>query len=170
MTSRPVQSIGQFLYLHLTTYLKSTKMAYYIRGAVTRGVQGSQIIGQDLQAENGDWLTVLDHAETYLETSVVCFVCAAFRKALRAGLLDSLFEGWPAAAGPRVPGQSPSLANCLFRKPPRKGIWLPTKRWAWGFTLGGKDRRCEPSRSSQGRRTHDCRLPHTYLAVSRASV
>ena len=50
-------------------------------------------MGKDLQAENGDWLTVLDHAETYLETSVACFVCAAFRKALRAGLPDSSFEG-----------------------------------------------------------------------------
>jgi len=35
MTSRPVHPIGQLLYLHLTTYLKSTKMAYYILGAVT---------------------------------------------------------------------------------------------------------------------------------------
>ena len=46
------QPIGQLLYLHLTTYLKSTKMAYYIRGALTRWVQGSRIIGQIISEEN----------------------------------------------------------------------------------------------------------------------
>jgi unsaturated rhamnogalacturonyl hydrolase len=48
---------------------------------------------QDLQADNGDWHTVLDHPETYLEPSIACFVCAAFLKGLRTGLLDSSFEG-----------------------------------------------------------------------------
>lgn len=52
MTSRPVQPVGQLLYLYLTTYFKSTKMAYYLRGAVTRDVQGSQIIGQVISEEN----------------------------------------------------------------------------------------------------------------------
>jgi unsaturated rhamnogalacturonyl hydrolase len=47
---------------------------------------------QDLQADNGDWHTVLDHPETYLEASIACFVCAAFLKGLRTGLLDSSFE------------------------------------------------------------------------------
>ena len=47
---------------------------------------------RDLQADNGDWHTVLDHPETYLEPSIACFVCAAFLKGLRAGLLDSSFE------------------------------------------------------------------------------
>jgi unsaturated rhamnogalacturonyl hydrolase len=47
---------------------------------------------RDLQAESGDWHTVLDHPETYLEPSIAFFVCAAFRKAMRAGLLESSFE------------------------------------------------------------------------------
>jgi unsaturated rhamnogalacturonyl hydrolase len=47
---------------------------------------------RDLQADNGDWHTVLDHPETYLEASIAFFVCAAFWKAMRAGLLDSSFE------------------------------------------------------------------------------
>jgi unsaturated rhamnogalacturonyl hydrolase len=47
---------------------------------------------RDLQADNGEWHTVLDHPETYLEHSIACFVCAAFRKAMRAGLLDFSFE------------------------------------------------------------------------------
>ena len=47
---------------------------------------------RDLQADNGEWHTVLDHPETYLEHSIACFVCAAFLKAMRAGLLDSSFE------------------------------------------------------------------------------
>lgn len=47
---------------------------------------------RDLQANNGEWHTVLDHPETYLEHSIACFVCAAFLKAMRAGLLDSSFE------------------------------------------------------------------------------
>ena len=47
---------------------------------------------RDLQADSGDWHTVLDHPETYLEPSIACFVCAAFLKAMRAGLLDSSFE------------------------------------------------------------------------------
>jgi unsaturated rhamnogalacturonyl hydrolase len=47
---------------------------------------------RNLQADNGDWHTVLDHPETYLEPSIACFVCAAFLKGLRAGLLDSSFE------------------------------------------------------------------------------
>src|ERR1035438_907099 len=33
---------------------------------------------RDLQADNGEWHTVLDHPETYLEHSIACFVCAAF--------------------------------------------------------------------------------------------
>jgi len=45
-----------------------------------------------LQADNGNWHTVLDHPETYLESSIACFVYAAFRKAMRGGLLDASFE------------------------------------------------------------------------------
>jgi unsaturated rhamnogalacturonyl hydrolase len=47
---------------------------------------------RSLQADDGDWHTVLDHPETYLEPSIACFVCTAFLKAIRAGLLDSSFE------------------------------------------------------------------------------
>jgi unsaturated rhamnogalacturonyl hydrolase len=58
---------------------------------------------RDLQASNGNWHTVLDHQETYLESSIAFFVCAAFRKAIRAALLDSSFEecarrSWDACA------------------------------------------------------------------------
>jgi unsaturated rhamnogalacturonyl hydrolase len=47
---------------------------------------------RELQADNGNWHTILDHPETYLESSIACFVCAAFLKATRTGLLDSSFE------------------------------------------------------------------------------
>jgi len=47
---------------------------------------------RDLQADNGHWHTVLNHPETYLESSIAFFVYAAFRKAMRADLLDSTFE------------------------------------------------------------------------------
>lgn len=47
---------------------------------------------RELQAENGEWHTVLDHPETYLESSIACFVCAALLKGMRVGLLDSSFE------------------------------------------------------------------------------
>ncbi|HYM05134.1 MAG TPA: glycoside hydrolase family 88 protein [Terriglobales bacterium] len=47
---------------------------------------------RDLEADTGDWHTVLDHPETYLEASIACFVCAALRKAMRTGLLDSSFD------------------------------------------------------------------------------
>jgi unsaturated rhamnogalacturonyl hydrolase len=47
---------------------------------------------RDLQSDNGNWHTVLDHPRTYLEPSIACFVCAAFLKARRTGLLDSSFE------------------------------------------------------------------------------
>jgi unsaturated rhamnogalacturonyl hydrolase len=59
---------------------------------------------RNLQAENGHWHTVLDHPETYLENSIACFVCAAFSKAMRTGLLDLSFEectrrSWAACTG-----------------------------------------------------------------------
>lgn len=59
---------------------------------------------RNLQAENGHWHTVLDHPETYLESSIACFVCAAFLKGIRTGLLDSSFEecarrSWNAFSG-----------------------------------------------------------------------
>lgn len=47
---------------------------------------------RDLQAENGHWHTVLDHPETYLENSIASFVCAAFLKGMRFGLLDLSFQ------------------------------------------------------------------------------
>ena len=46
---------------------------------------------RDLQAENGEWHTVLNCPETYLEHSIACFVCAAFLKGMRADLLNDTF-------------------------------------------------------------------------------
>lgn len=66
-----------------------------------------------LQAVNGDWHTVLDHPTTYLENSIACFVCAAFLKGMRTGLLDSTCEecasrSWNACSGSIAPnGQLP---------------------------------------------------------------
>ncbi len=59
---------------------------------------------RDLQAENGEWHTVLNHPETYLEHSIACFVCAAFLKGVRTGLLDASFgecarRSWNAVTG-----------------------------------------------------------------------
>jgi unsaturated rhamnogalacturonyl hydrolase len=58
---------------------------------------------RDLEDANGNWHTVLDYPESYLESSIAFFVCAAFRKAIRGGLLDSSFEecarkSWDACA------------------------------------------------------------------------
>ena len=47
---------------------------------------------RNLQNESGNWHTVLDHPETYLENSIACFVCGAFLKGIRTGLLDPSFE------------------------------------------------------------------------------
>jgi unsaturated rhamnogalacturonyl hydrolase len=58
---------------------------------------------RDLEDADGNWHTVLDCPESYLESSIACFVCAAFRKSIRAGLLDSSFDecarrSWDACA------------------------------------------------------------------------
>jgi unsaturated rhamnogalacturonyl hydrolase len=42
-----------------------------------------------LQANDGNWHTVLDHSETYLENSIAAFVFTSFSKAIRHGLLDT---------------------------------------------------------------------------------
>ena len=44
-----------------------------------------------LQAPNGQWHTVLDHPETYLENSIAAFVFTSFQKAMRLALLDKSF-------------------------------------------------------------------------------
>jgi unsaturated rhamnogalacturonyl hydrolase len=62
------------------------------RNALLAAFRGLAAAMRDSQAENGHWHTVLDHPETYLENSVACFVCVAFFKGMRVGLLDSSFE------------------------------------------------------------------------------
>ena len=57
-----------------------------------------------LQNENGEWHTVLNHPETYLEHSIACFVCAALLKGMRTGLLEASFgecalRSWNALTG-----------------------------------------------------------------------
>lgn len=47
---------------------------------------------RDCQAHDGNWHTVLDHPETYLENSIAAFVCAAFLKGIQNGLLDPSYE------------------------------------------------------------------------------
>jgi unsaturated rhamnogalacturonyl hydrolase len=46
---------------------------------------------KDLQSDGGHWHTVLNEPATYLENSIAAFVCAAFLKAMRHGLLDHSF-------------------------------------------------------------------------------
>lgn len=62
------------------------------REALLANLRGMADALRKLQSENGAWHTVLDHPETYLESSIACFVCAGFLKAMRTGLLDSSFE------------------------------------------------------------------------------
>jgi unsaturated rhamnogalacturonyl hydrolase len=59
---------------------------------------------RDLQTESGQWHTVLNCPETYLEHSIACFVCAALLKGMRTGLLDDTFgecarRSWNALTG-----------------------------------------------------------------------
>ena len=59
---------------------------------------------RDLQAENGEWHTVLNYPETYLEHSIAGFACTAFLKGMRTGLLDDTFaecarRSWNALIG-----------------------------------------------------------------------
>jgi unsaturated rhamnogalacturonyl hydrolase len=46
---------------------------------------------RDLQDADGNWHTILNHPETYLENSIAAFVFSAFRKAMRFNLLDFSF-------------------------------------------------------------------------------
>lgn len=62
------------------------------REALVANLRSMASVLRDLQSENGHWHTVLDHPETYLESSISCFDCAAFLKGMRTGLLDFSFE------------------------------------------------------------------------------
>jgi unsaturated rhamnogalacturonyl hydrolase len=61
------------------------------RNGLLRNLQEMAVTLRTLQDADGNWHTVLNHPETYLENSIAAFVFAAFRKAMRFNLLDSTF-------------------------------------------------------------------------------
>ena len=61
------------------------------RERLLENLQGMAGALRDLQEDDGNWHTVLNHPETYLENSIAAFVFAAFSKAMRFNLLDSSF-------------------------------------------------------------------------------
>lgn len=72
--------------------------------ALMKNLKGMARALKHLQSESGAWHTVLDHPETYLESSIACFVCAGLLKGMRTGLLDAEFEecagrSWDALLG-----------------------------------------------------------------------
>jgi unsaturated rhamnogalacturonyl hydrolase len=79
--------------LGLVDALADMPQGIHGRDALVASLRSMASALRELQSENGEWHTVLDHPETYLEGSIACFVCAAFSKGMRAGLLDASFEG-----------------------------------------------------------------------------